>query len=355
MGCLKKTVFCCLVGLICTFIVSPSWAQTPQKKNPGRGFPVIDGHNHLHGGMNQNYTAAAAVAVKKMDVLGISKMIVMPPPGSPGHRGVMRANLLLPVIRKYPDRFAFMGGGGELNVMIHKEKHSRTVSGQMAEKFRKTAQKQIDNGAIGFGEFAVEHFSFSPTHPYESVTPDHPLLLLLADIAGRHKMPVDIHMEAVSQDIPFPTSRFLDRSPHNPGQLKENMTAFERLVSHNPDAKILWSHVGWCNTGHRTVQLCRDLLSRHGNLYMSFKFSPEGKEEVRPLGSRGAVLKPEWLQLIRDFPDRFIIGTDQFYGPPGSKQIGPQKTEAMIRFIDLLPPDLAKKLCWKNPKSIFNL
>jgi len=88
---------------------------------------------------------------------------------------------------------------------------------------------------------------------------------------------------------------------------------------------------------------------------MSFKLSPEGKKSIRLLGSGKAAIKPEWLSLINDFPNRFIIGTDQFYGPPGSKRIGPQKTEAMLHFIKLLPPELSKKICWDNPKHIFNL
>lgn len=258
-------------------------------------------------------------------------------------------------VRRYPDRFVLMGGGGELNVMIQSAKKSGRVSEQLKKKFEKTALKLIEDGVIGFGELAAEHFSFSPTHPYESVSPDHELFLLLADIAGRHRMPVDIHMEAVSRDIPFPKSRFLNRSPHNPDTLKENMTAFERLISHNPDAKIIWAHAGWCNTGHRTVNLCRKLLSRHKNLYMSFKISPEGSKQIRPLGNGGTVVKPEWLALIREFPDRFVPGTDQFYGPPAGKQIGPQKTEAMIRFINLLPQDLALKICRENPRAIFGI
>jgi len=29
-------------------------------------------------------------------------------------------------------------------------------------------------------------------------------------------------------------------------------------------------------------------------------------------------LKPEWLKLYQDFPDRFIIGSDQHFDPPAT-------------------------------------
>ena len=32
----------------------------------------------------------------------------------------------------------------------------------------------------------------------------HPLLLALADLAARYGMPIDLYMEAVPRDIPFP-------------------------------------------------------------------------------------------------------------------------------------------------------
>jgi hypothetical protein len=34
---------------------------------------------------------------------------------------------LFPVVRKYPDRFACLGGGGTLNVMIHENKDRQVI------------------------------------------------------------------------------------------------------------------------------------------------------------------------------------------------------------------------------------
>ncbi|MBT6341580.1 MAG: amidohydrolase family protein [Desulfobacula sp.] len=342
-----------LTRLMIVFIIfGIPWTGRPAEATD---FKFIDTHNHLHGGRDGHYMAGAGLALKKMNQLGISKMIIMPPPGSPGHRGVVDINNLIPVIRSYPQRFALMGGGGDLNVMIMKAKLSRKVAPNLKKRFKKKALELIKKGVVGFGELTAEHFSFSKTHPYESVAPDHELFLLLADIAGERGLPIDFHMEAVAEDIPFPKSKFLNRSYHNPDRLKANLPGFERLISHNRNAKIIWAHAGWCNTGYRTATLCRRLLADHPNLYMSLKLSPEGKKENRILEAGKNTIKQEWLSLFQAFPDRFIIGTDQFYGPPGSKQIGPQKTEAMSHLISLLPKELKHHICVENVKHIFNL
>jgi hypothetical protein len=317
----------------------------------------IDAHNHLSGGSahQSDFSSAAIIALREMDHLGIGRIIIMPPPFSFGHRGRFEVHALIPLKEKYPDRIAVLGGGGSLNIMIHQTPNPAQVTPELKTEFKKTAEDLLAIGAIGFGELAVDHFSFAFDHPYESVPADHPLLLLLAEIGASHNVPIDIHMEVIPTDMPLPDRRILQRSGNNPKMLKENLSAFERLLAHNPKARIIWAHVGWCNTGFRTPDLCRRLLSKHPNLYMSFKLSPESVPETRPIGEDKKSLKPEWLQLLKDFPDRFIIGTDQFYVPPGSRSIGPQKTEATKLFMTLLPPDLARQIGQENPSRIFNL
>ena len=71
--------------------------------------------------------------------------------------------------------------------------------------------------------------------------------------------------------------------------------------------------------------------------------------------ARGVGLKPEWLELLREFPDRFFIGMDMFYVPPYSQPIGPSRLEPVKRFISSLPADLAYKICQENPIKVFKL
>jgi predicted TIM-barrel fold metal-dependent hydrolase len=178
----------------------------------------------------------------------------------------------------------------------------------------------LREGAAGFGEIAVEHFAGDT--PYQSVAPDHPLLLLLAGIAGQSGVPLVVHMEA-SADV----------------------DAFERLVARDPRAKIVWAHVGADSTGRRTPDLCRRLLRAHANLFMDLKVDPR-KPGLTPLLDAGKV-RADWLQLLHEFSDRFVIGSDQHY--PGDLQ----RWRAAVTLLEQLPPDLREKIGRDNALRLY--
>jgi predicted TIM-barrel fold metal-dependent hydrolase len=208
----------------------------------------------------------------------------------------------------------------------------------------------------------AEHFAFTKAQSYESAPPDHPLFLLLADIAARHGVPIDLHMEAVPR--PIPLSNGLS-SPPNPIALQENIEGFERLLDHNRNAKIVWSHVGWDNTGYRTADLCRRLLKAHRNLYMSIKVDPEAMgqtplfaedpdtEIMPPLAT--ARIAPAWLKLFEDFPDQFVIGSDQHYGADADLANGPQRWQAAVLLLNQLPDKVRRKIATENALRIYPL
>jgi predicted TIM-barrel fold metal-dependent hydrolase len=174
---------------------------------------------------------------------------------------------------------------------------------------------------------------------------DHPLYLLLADIAAEHGVPIDLHMEAVPQDMPLPMGL---KSPPNPPKLHANIAAFERFLSHNPRARIIWAHAGFDNTGYRTVELDRRLMQAHTNLYMEIKADPEAQGKNYMLAN--GIIKPEWLKLITDYPDRFIIGSDQHYPEPKG---GMQRWQEDILLFNQLPGDVRKKVGTENVAHIY--
>lgn len=321
----------------------------------------IDVHNHLliHYGPpssgQMDTEGAARVALAEMERAGMSRMIILPPPFSPDHPGRYTYEALLPAVRNYPDRFSFMGGGGTLNPLIQQAVRDGTVTSALRAKFEKTAAAILAQGGVGFGEITAEHLSFDPQHPYEWAPPDHPLFLLLSDIAGRHGVVIDLHMEAVPEDMELPKRRRL-QSPNNPRLLRENIRGLERLLAHNRTAKIIWAHAGWCNTGRRTASLTAQLLERHSNLYMSFKLRPDSLEETRPL-TEDRRMKPEWLDLIRAYPDRFLIGSDRFFSTPKGqgRSGGPREGPGAERLLPLLPPELAQKVGVENAVRTFKL
>lgn len=321
-------------------------------------FPVIDCHNHINGlsgsrdGMEERCQDAVSEAIRKMNQANIKTMIVMPPPFPANHIGIYDVDKLIPYLKLYPGRFKVFGGGGTLNPMINEAVRIGKTTNEMKAQFKKAALKLVGKGISGFGEMTAEHFSLGPNHNYQGAPPDHPLFLLLADIAAENNLPIDFHMEAITKEKPLPPHL---KSPPNPRELKPNIKAFETLLGHNPKAVIIWAHAGWDNSGNRTVRLMEDLLKKYPNLYMSIKVRAVDSLPVNyPLDREGDI-KEEWLELFRKFPDRFFIGCDHFYTAPGGFRIGPDSMPETIQFFNKLPSDLEKKFGIENPSAIFKL
>ncbi len=168
-------------------------------------------------------------------------------------------------------------------------------------------------------------------------------------------VPIDIHMEAVQTAMPLP-SRL--QSPPNPARLKPNIAAFERLLAHNREARIVWAHLGWGNTGERTVELMRSLLSRHANLFMSVRVASgmQARNVVQanfPLDGEGKLRKP-WLALFQQFSDRFVIGSDEIV-QKGNRHPSAGSIRTTVGLLNQLPAQLRQKIGYENAARLYGL
>ena len=283
-----------------------------------------------------------------MSGLNSTKMFILAEPYGPENPERWEAELVLPIAKKYPDRIDVLGGGGSLNGMIQQSVRTGDVGPEIQRKFKERAEELLREGVAGFGELTTEHLSVpsSPLPEYEYAPADHPLLLLLADIAAQHGVPIDLHIEAVPQTMPIPAGL----KPPNPPQLHENIAPLERLLKHNRGAKIIWAHAGSDNTGYRTPDLCRQLLQSNPNLYMEIKADPASPGKNYPLAD--GKIQPDWLKLFQDFPDRFIIGSDQHYGPVLPATLPRAQTTVLL--LNQLPPGLREKIGMQNAMHIFH-
>lgn len=289
---------------------------------------------------------------------GMRRLILMPPPQTGNQRAAWDYESFIEALRRQPAHFGFLGGGGSLNVMIHETPADR-VDDALRQRFTERAERILADGAAGFGEIAVHHLSLTSGHPYESVPADHPLLLLLADIAAARDVVMDLHFDLVASDMTLPEPL---RHEANPAQLRENLTSFERLLDHNARARIVWAHAGSDPLGHWTPAISRKLLSRHSNLYMSLRTSGPNSGMRNTLLAGGAI-DPEWLAVLKEFPDRFVIGGDQFFvsgaarsGPAvmfSTRASGQRRLQAMV--LSRLPPDLAGSIGYENAKRLYKL
>lgn len=317
----------------------------------------IDVHFHLVADKDdlESFDEAASAALRMMDAENIRTIIIMSPP-RPNENFDIES--IAAVAKKYAPRIVMFGGGGSLNPMLQAAAHAPQVTEDVRRRFEETALAIIASGAKGFGEIAAHHVSLSPSHGYESVPADHPLLLLLADIAAQHDVPIDLHFDPIPEDVDKPANL---SSPKNPAVLKENLSGLARLLAHNRKAKIVWAHAGGDPVGYFTPKLVREMLERHANL--SFSIRPTNNMPGSMVPPKGPI-NQEWIAVLRDFPDRFVIGSDTFVVPtrytgPEAPRIFAGRAEVQLRgirrLLSHLPADLARRIGYENAERIYRL
>ena len=342
-----------LLTLFVLLTLVGSGQQAPVKPDPVPPIaaisPFIDVHVHLEKSVADE---SIEVAVQGIRTENIAKYHFLPSPFDEDGPAAFDVEFIKAATKRYLDKIAVSGGGGTLNPMIEQAAHAGKVTPELEKKFKDRAEEIARQGAKGFGELTAEHRPSASTPSYQSVSPDNPLFMQLTEIAAEHNLLITLHMEAVSKTMPIPESWHV-KNPPNPPQLPENIAAFERLLSHNPRAKIVWSHAGWDNTGSRTPELSRRLLQAHPNLYLELKIDPMNPGLNSPLtGGATGTIKPDWLKLFQDFPDRFVIGSDQHYPMPKDPA---QRWQAVVILFNQLPPDLRRKIGIENATHIYRL
>ncbi len=329
---------------------------SPEKRG---GPPVyVDTHNHLVGRRvmgRLELGKPARIALQTMDDTGVALNLIMPMPQTVKQQLNLTIDDLLPIAQRYPKRFAVLGGGGSLNVMIQQAVLEGRVTAAMEKAFDEKAAELVAKGVVGFGEMTAEHFSMTKQHPYEAAPPDHPLFLRLADLAAEYRLPIDLHMEAVPEAMTIP-SRF--PSPPNPEQLQENIESFERLLAHNRQAKIIWVHLGWDNTEKRGIDLTRRLLAENPNLFMSIRIASGMRDRgvtkpTFPLDGSGR-LRAEWLTLFQEFPDRFVIGSDEIIKPTNDHPSA-GSIRSTIGLLEQLEPSLKRRIGYENSYRLYKI
>ena len=302
--------------------------------------PYVEAHTHFDAADADGAVRTALAGLTRQNA---AMILFQMPPDTFDHPGHYDAEVMLAEAKKHPGQIGVLGGGGTLNAMIIQAAATGDAGPAVQKKFKDRAEELLREGVIGFGEMTSEHYA--GVTPYQYAPADHPLYLLLADIAAAHGVPIDLHIEAVPEDMAVPASV---KVPPNPPRLHANIAAFERLLAHNPRAKIIWAHAGADGTGFRTPELCRRLLKAHPNLFMEIKADPKAQGLNYPMA--GGKLKPDWLALFTDFPDRFVIGSDQHY-PETADPV--QRWQEVVRLFNQLPEPVRKKIGTENVARIY--
>ncbi len=177
----------------------------------------------------------------------------------------------------------------------------------------------------GIGEVMARHDDLTALTYGESARVDHPALDAVYKLAAERDLPVAIHSNIGSVWL------------REPVYLHEVESALKR----HPRTRFIWCHAGISRRIEvpTLTEELRRLLSTYSNLWVDLSWvvfedyvAPDGKPD------------PDWVALVKAFPDRFMIGSDQtghFSGLPAAIR----KYDVLL---DALDPDTARKVARDN-------
>ncbi len=268
---LKKFVINLLMALVFGFGVSPSVVLADNTKLADE-IPIADLHFHPEAkmspskilqAMDDNNVQWAGLGVK----LGKFKLW-----------------------KKYSDemgsRFIPFAGQREFQAAFFKGGASAMVDpdNPILSKFIRQIEGDLESGKVkGVGEIFINKNSKKERRQNRKVKPDAPIFRDLYRLIAKHNSFLTFHMEGDS----------------------DSMRQMESLLESDRNGRILWNHCG-SNTSSRDV---RRLLKRNPNLFCELSKRYLVKGGQKNIFSKNQI-DNDWLKLIEDFPDRFMIGTD---------------------------------------------
>ncbi|MDZ4385088.1 MAG: amidohydrolase family protein [Candidatus Moranbacteria bacterium] len=335
--------------------IASTQISAPAIKFEGR---YIDVHTHIMpSGMSLEEM------IKNMDIEGIDTMIIMETPTSI-YMGKSQEEYGIPsASEKYPNRFISLYGGEAmtlLDIVIKKGGYTQSQE----EKYTALLEDAMKSGKYkGFGEIALTHISLGGVGADVTIPGDHPWMFIMSDIAAKYDLPIDVHMDVATAN--------------------EGIAGLEKLLDHNKNTKIIWSHTAWSRTNYKSgsIELMRRLFEKHPNLYSSVKIQTEtafmdggvGMKQqpqkgtgrgTKQLSSGNGGTKPppqqgltsginlEWLALFKEYPERFMMGSDI---KPGERPNEFAYIKAHRKFLEQLPAEILKQIERNNAKEIFKI
>jgi hypothetical protein len=275
--------------------------------------------------------------IQNMDEYGINTLVNMEEPtdiyygGNPSNYGIPDLS------EQYPDRFISLYSGEGVN-LLDNVATSGSYTKTDEEKYTTLLEDAMKSGKYrGFGEIALRHGTLTTTGGAGNtrganvfVPGDHPWMFIMSDIAAKYDVPIDIHMEKPEDMLP----------------------GFERLLDHNRNTTIIWSHTGWNVKEYSTPEIWRQLLEKHPNLYGSIKCRPFVPSDSVPLVLEDKTINKKWLELFKDFPDRFMIGSDI---KPGDRPNEFDFIAPHLQILKSLPREVQNKIARGNAMRIYRI
>lgn len=145
---------------------------------------------------------------------------------------------------------------------------------------------------LGIGEVLFRHDDLSRMTVDELPRANHPAMDPVYEYAAQHDMPVWIHSNIGTAGFPDPVYE----------------SEVEDVLNRHPDTRIVWGHAGYSRNLNITAHpdRVRAMLRNHPNLWVDISWVV-----YDDVIAKDKKLNAQWVTLIEDYPDRFMIGTDK--------------------------------------------
>ncbi|MDD2901337.1 MAG: amidohydrolase family protein [Syntrophales bacterium] len=183
----------------------------------------------------------------------------------------------------------------------------------------------------GIGELLLRHDDLTALTEGEPARVNHPALYDVYAFCAERNLPVCIHQNSTS-------AGHHDRFEYL-HEMKETLEKF-------PQTTFIWAHCGCSRrVSHKNyAAMIREMLICHQNLWVDLSWVIYEDAVCHCLEP-----KPTWVKLIKDFPDRFMLGTDLC---GHFEHLG--KTVARYNnLINLLPLHLSERIARKNAEELY--
>ncbi|MEK9502082.1 amidohydrolase family protein [Gaopeijia maritima] len=174
----------------------------------------------------------------------------------------------------------------------------------------------------GIGEISAVHFP-GAGFPESDFDPDGRIMHALLDVAARHDVPVTLHVEWT--------------------RLRE----LESLLADHRDVTVVWAH-----GGYTPLVMARRLLERNPNLVYELSARTWARHPRSPdytILRDGETVWPEWIALIEEWPERFVVGSDASLRSIDSDRT---KLDGVGRFLDQLPEAIRPLVAHGNLRRV---
>ena len=267
--------------------------------------PLFDAHFHYNEPVDENemFANLSAAHIKRTVLFGTESASEM--------------------ARKYPERFV-ASYSGSLSV------HRRELKGGTDEAIVQTIagefEQALQSGLYrGLGEVSAYHHAY----PDDPIAPDSPLILRLLEVAGRYRVPINIHCS----DFGY--------------------SGMQHALRASPGTTVIWAHTG----SHLPPDKIQVLLRMFPNLYFDLAAMDEYWPGRHTLLSFLGRIDGSWRHLFEEFPERFLIGFDLSTDVNRGRRISTAAANAAVmeQVLSGLTPATATKLAYENAERLYQI